>query len=50
LDYLDKFRKEVSAVTGDDIKAVASKHIQTDKLLLLAVGAIDQTGKLLPKK
>jgi zinc protease len=50
LDYLDKFRKEVSAVTGDDIKAVAFKHIQTDKLLLLAVGAIDQTGKLLPKK
>jgi len=50
LDYLDKFRKEVSAVTGDDIKAVAFNHIQTDKLLLLAVGAIDQTGKLLPKK
>jgi serine/threonine protein kinase len=33
LDYLDKFRKEVSAVTGDDIKAVAFKHIQTEKLI-----------------
>jgi zinc protease len=50
LDYLDKFRKEVAAVTGEDIKSVASRHIQTDKLILLAVGAIDETGKPLPKK
>ncbi len=50
LDYLDKFSKEVAAVTREDIQAVAKKHINPDKLFLLAVGAIDETGKVLPKK
>lgn len=50
-DYLDKFRKEVGAVTPADVQAMAKKHLTPEALTIVAVGAIDKDGKpLAPKK
>jgi zinc protease len=50
-DYLDKFRKEVGAVTPADVQAMAKKHLNPDALTIVAVGAIGKDGKpLAPKK
>jgi zinc protease len=50
-DYLDKFRKEVDAVTPADVQAMAKKHLNPDALTIVAVGAIGKDGKALaPKK
>jgi zinc protease len=49
-DYLDQFRQRVGAVTPADVQAVALKHLDPDKLILVAVGAVDATGKALPEK
>jgi zinc protease len=45
LDYLEEFRKGVSAVTVDDVQAVAKKHIDPMHMVLVAAGALDATGK-----
>ena len=49
-DYLEKFRKDVEAVTPADVQAMAKKHLDPKALLLVAVGAIDKDGKPLAKK
>jgi zinc protease len=49
-DYLEKYRKEVEAVTPADVQAMAKKHIDPKNLLLVAVGAIGNDGKPLAKK
>lgn len=49
--YLRDFQKAVDAVTADDVQAVAKKHLDPSKLVLVAAGAIDQAGKpIAPKK
>ena len=49
-DYLDSFRKAVSAVTPADVQAVARKHLHPNHLALVAAGPITPDGKPLPKK
>lgn len=49
-DYLEKYRKEVEAVTPEDVQAMAKKYLDPKSLTLVAVGAIDKDGKPLKKK
>jgi zinc protease len=49
LNYLEDYRKAVSAVTPEDVQAVAKKYLAPDKLIIVAVGAIDADGKPLKK-
>jgi zinc protease len=49
-DFLEKFRKEVDAVTPADVQAMAKKHLNPETFTLVAVGAIDKDGKPLAKK
>jgi zinc protease len=49
-DFLEKYRKEVSAVTPADVQAVARKHINPKTLAVVAVGPIDKEGKPLKDK
>ncbi len=49
-DFLEKYRREVDAVTPADVQAMAKKHIDPKALTLVAVGAIDKDGKPLAKK
>lgn len=47
--YLDDYKKAVAAVTPADVQAVAKKYIDPQRLVLVAVGAIDDKGKPLAK-
>jgi zinc protease len=51
-DYIEKYRKEVEAVTPADVQAMAKKYLDPKALVVVAVGAIDKQGKPLqvPKK
>jgi zinc protease len=50
-DFLEKFQKEVAAVTPEDVQAVARKHLDPKTLTIVAAGPIDQAGKsTAPKK
>lgn len=50
-DYLEKYRDAVGAVTPADVQAVAKKYLDPKKLVVVAVGPIDETGKpLKPEK
>ena len=51
-DFLEEYRKKVSAVTPADVQAVARKHLDPNRLVIVAVGPIDADGKPLksPKK
>jgi zinc protease len=49
-DYIEKYRKEVEAVTPEDVQAMAKKYLNPKALVLVAVGAIDKEGKPLGKK
>lgn len=49
-DYLERYRKEVAAVTPADVQAVARKHLNPEALAIVAVGAIGTDGKPLAKK
>ncbi len=49
-DYVEKYRKEVEAVTPADVQAVAKKHLDPKAFALVAVGPIDKDGKPLTKK
>jgi zinc protease len=44
-DYLDRFQKEVQAVTAEDVQAVAKKYLDPKRMVLVAAGAIDAKGK-----
>lgn len=45
LNYLEDYRKGVDAVTPQDVQTVAKKYLDPDRLILIAVGAIDAEGK-----
>ena len=45
LDFLEKYKKEVEAVTPADVQAVAKKYLDPKTLAVVAVGAIDKDGK-----
>src|SRR5262249_31986392 len=49
-DYLNAYRKAVEAVTPEDVRAVARKYLNPDKLVLVAAGAVDAEGKPLSAK
>jgi zinc protease len=49
LDYLDKYRKAVAAVTPADVQAMASKYLDPQHMVLITVGAVDEQGKPLEK-
>jgi zinc protease len=48
-DYLDDYRKGVSAVTVEDVQEVAKKYIDPKRMVLVAAGAIDKDGKEIKK-
>jgi zinc protease len=55
LGYLEDYRKAVEAVTPEDVRAMAHKYLDPQRMVLVAAGAVDQTGKPLenispPKK
>jgi zinc protease len=47
--YLDEYRKAVAAVTPEDVQTVAQKHLDPERMILVAAGAIDQAGKPMKK-
>jgi zinc protease len=49
-DFLEKYQKEVAAVTPADVQAMAKKYLDPKALTVVAVGAIDKDGKPLVKK
>jgi zinc protease len=49
-DFLEKYKKEVAAVTPEDVQAVAKKYLDPKKLAVVACGPIDKDGKPLQKK
>ena len=49
-DYLDRFQKEVAAVTPKDVQAVARKYLDPKTLTIVAVGPISQDGQPLGMK
>jgi zinc protease len=49
-DYLEKYRKEIDAVTPEQVQEVAKKYLDPKRLAVIAVGPIDADGKPLPKK
>lgn len=50
LDYLERFRREINAVTAEEILAVAKKHIHPDRMVLVAAGPVDAKGRPLKKE
>lgn len=48
-DYHDTFRKAVAAVTPDDVQAVARKYLDPERMVLVAVGAVDGEGRPIQK-
>ncbi len=49
-DFLEKYKKEVEAVTPADVQAVAKKYLDPKTLTIVVVGPIDKDGKPLGKK
>jgi len=49
-DFLEKYKKEVSAVNPADVLAVAKKYLDPKTLTIVAVGPIDKDGKPLKEK
>jgi zinc protease len=49
-DFLEKYKKDVGAVTPADVQAVAKKYLDPKTLAVVAVGPIDKDGKPLEKK
>jgi zinc protease len=48
-DYLADFKKAVSAVTPEEVQAVAKKYLDPDHAVLVAAGAVDAKGQPLKK-
>jgi zinc protease len=48
-NYLDDYRKAVAAVTPEDVQTMARKYLDPQHMILVAAGALDQTGKPLGK-
>lgn len=47
IDYLDNYKKNIEAVTIDDIKRVAKRLLQEDKITTLLVGPTPTTGDVI---
>ena len=43
--YLDDFRKAISAVTPEDVQAMAKKYLHPDRLVIVAAGAVNAKGE-----
>lgn len=48
--YLDDFRAKVASVTASSVQAAARKHLDPDRLIVVAVGAVDEQGRALAEK
>ncbi|MBI3812012.1 MAG: insulinase family protein [Nitrospirae bacterium] len=48
-DYLERFRDGIVAVTREEIRAVAQKHLRPESLIILAVGRPDRFDQPLTK-
>jgi zinc protease len=44
-DYWQKYRDRLRALTAEDLQRVAQKYLQPDKLVILAVGNVDEMLK-----
>jgi zinc protease len=49
-DYYDRYQQAIAAVTPEDVQAVARKYLDPAHLVLVAAGAVDETGKALGEK
>jgi zinc protease len=49
LDYLERYRQAVKSVTPPDVQAMARKYLDPQRMVLIAVGALDEHGKPLEK-
>lgn len=49
-DYYDRYRNAIDAVTPEQIREMAQKHIHTGRFTTIAAGALDQQGRVLPPK
>jgi zinc protease len=49
-DFLEKYEKEVAAVTPEDVLKVAEKYLDPKTLTIVVVGAVTQDGKPIAKK
>ena len=49
-DFLEKYQKDVAAVTPEDVQAVAKKYLDPKALTIVAVGPIDKDGKPIAAK
>lgn len=49
-NYFEDYKQAVNRVTPEEIQAVAKQYLNPDKLTVIVVGAVDSTGKALPKK
>src|SRR5262249_51856084 len=43
--YLDDYRKAITAVTPEEVQAVAKKHIDPKHMVVVAAGAVDAKGR-----
>lgn len=46
-DYYDKYRASVEAVTAEQVREMAVKHIQPGRFTTVVAGALDQEGRVL---
>jgi zinc protease len=44
-DYLEDYRKAVAAVTPEDVQTVARKYLDPKRMVFVAAGALDVSGK-----
>ena len=49
-DFWDTYRDRIRAVTADDVLRVAKKYLAPDKMVILAVGNVDDMLKGSPDK
>ncbi|MBX7104813.1 MAG: insulinase family protein [Gemmataceae bacterium] len=45
LDYLNAFRSKIEAVTPEQVRSAAATHLDPVRWVLIAVGAVDESGK-----
>ena len=45
LNYLNDYKKAVSAVTPEDVQAVAQKYLDPEHMVLVVAGPVDEKGK-----
>jgi len=48
-DYGDTYRKAIAAVTPAEVQQAAKKYLRPDRMVIVVVGPVDETGKALEK-